>query len=602
VRFEQLAEVFEGIEATSKRLEMTDLLVKLLKDTPKDLVDKVVYLTQGKLCPDYMGIELGMAEKLVEKAISFASGRTEAEVESAFHRDGDLGLAAQEMLKKRSQSTLMKKQLTVEAVYRTFGRIARAAGDRSVDTKIKLLSSLLIDATPNEAKFVTRMALGKLRVGIADMTILDALAIAYAGGKEFRESFERAYNLSSDLGYVAKIVAARGIEGVKGFRISVGRPVRPMLCERLSSAHEILAKLGGKGSAEYKYDGLRIQAHVSKTNVQLFSRRLENITSQFPDVAESVRSAVLAGQAILEGECVAVDANTGDLLPFQVVSQRRGRKHEIETTAEEIPVTVFLFDVLYDDGQDFTLTPYLERRIELTKIVKESDQVRIAEQLMTEDPDELERYFDKAVSMGCEGLVVKSTGAESVYQAGARGWLWIKYKRSYKAEVADTFDLVPVGAFYGRGKRAGTYGALLMAVYKPETDQFETISKLGSGFTDVDLEKLHKTLGEDVVSHRHARVSSEMKADVWFTPTKVLEVSADEITLSPLHTCALGSVRRGSGLALRFPRFTGKYRDDKSPEDATTTKEALEIYHRQLKKIETEPLVGSNVKPKFGRP
>ncbi len=588
MRFELLAKIFEEIEATSKRLEMTDLLVKLLKETPKDLVDKVVYLTQGKLYPDYKGIELGMAEKLVEKAISFASGRTEAEVESAFHRDGDLGLAAQEMLKKRSQSTLMKKQLTVEAVYGTFDRIARASGDRSVDMKIKLLSSLLIDASPSEAKFVARMALGRLRVGIADMTILDALAIAYAGGKEFREPFERAYNLSSDLGYVAKSVATHGIDGVKNLGISVGRPIRSMLCERLSSAQEILTKLAGKGSAEYKYDGLRIQAHISKTNVQLFSRRLENITSQFPDVAESIRSAVLAEQAILEGECVAVDANTGDMLPFQVISQRRGRKYEIEAMAEEVPVTVFLFDVLYDDGQDFTLTPYLERRAELTKIVKESDQVRIAEQMMSDDADELERYFDKAVSMGCEGLVVKNVGPESVYQAGARGWLWIKYKRSYKAEVADTFDLVPVGAFHGRGKRAGSYGALLMAVYNPDADQFETISKLGSGFTDEDLEKLHKILGQDIVSHRHVRVSSEMKADVWFTPTKVLEVSADEITLSPLHTCALGSVRRGSGLALRFPRFTGKYRDDKSPEDATTTKEALEIYHRQLKKIETE--------------
>jgi DNA ligase-1 len=588
VKYAQLAEVFEGIEATSKRLEMTDLLVKLLKDTPKGVLDKVVYLTQGKLYPDYLGIELGMAEKLVEKAISFASGRSEGEVESAFNRSGDLGLAAQEVLKKRSQSTLMKKQLTVEAVYATFDKIAHATGDRSVDAKIKLLSSLLIDATPNEAKFVARMALGKLRVGIADMTILDALAIAYAGGKEFREPFERAYNLSSDLGYVAKIVATHGIDGVRDFKISIGRPVRPMLCERLSSAQEILAKLGGKGAAEYKYDGLRIQAHVSKTNVELFSRRLEKITSQFPDVAESLRSAVLAEQAILEGECVAVDANTGDMLPFQVVSQRRGRKYEIEAMSEEVPVTVFLFDVLYDDGQDFTLTPYLERRVELTRIVKESEQARVAEQLMTEDADELERYFDKAVSMGCEGLVVKSAGAESIYQAGARGWLWIKYKRSYKAEVADTFDLVPVGAFHGRGKRAGTYGALLTAVYNPDTDQFETISKLGSGFTDEDLARLPKILGPDVIPHRHPRVSSEMKADIWFTPSKVLEVSADEITLSPLHTCALGSVRRGSGLALRFPRFTGKYRDDKSPEDATTTKEALETYHRQLKKIETE--------------
>jgi DNA ligase-1 len=255
--------------------------------------------------------------------------------------------------------------------------------------------------------------------------------------------------------------------------------------------------------------------------------------------------------------------------------------------AEEVPVTVFLFDVLCVEGRDFTLTPYIERREELTKIVAESERVRIAEQLLTSDPHELEQYFDKAVSLGCEGLVVKSTTPESVYQAGARGWLWIKYKRSYKAEVADTFDLVPVGAFHGRGKRAGTYGALLMAVYNSETDEFETISKLGSGFTDEDLAKLLKMLSDEVLPHRHARVSSEMKADVWFTPGEVLEVSADEITLSPLHTCGLGAIRPGSGLALRFPRFTGKYRDDKAPEDATTTKEALDTYHRQLKKIES---------------
>jgi len=588
VRYEQLAEVFEGIEATSKRLEMTDLLVKLLKETPKELVDKVVYLTQGKLYPDYVGIELGMAEKLVEKAISFASGRTVAEVESAFNRSGDLGVAALEMLKKKKQSTLMKKQLTVESVYGTLGKIAHAAGGRSVDVKVKLLSSLLTDASPEEAKFVTRMALGRLRVGIADMTILDALAIAYAGGKEFSNLFERAYNLSSDLGYVAKTVALRGVDGVKDFRISLDRPVRPMLCERLSSAEEILAKLEGKGSAEYKYDGLRIQAHISKRKVQLFSRRLENITSQFPDVAESLRSAVMTDQVILEGECVAMDLNTGDMLPFQVVSQRRGRKHEIEAMAEEVPVTVFLFDILYAGGRDFTMAPYLERRKELAEIVRKSDQVRVAEQLLTDNPEELERYFDRAVSLGCEGLVVKSVGDGSVYQAGARGWLWIKYKRSYKAEVADTFDLVPVGAFHGRGKRGGTYGALLMAVYNTDTDQFETISKLGSGFTDEDLQRLPELLDKDLTRHPHPRVNTEMKADVWFTPARVLEVSADEITLSPLHTCALGALRRGSGLALRFPRFTGRYRDDKSPEDATTTKETLETYHRQLKKIETE--------------
>jgi len=589
MKYERLAEVFEEIESTSKRLEMTALLVTLIKETPVDIIDQVVYLMQGKLYPDYVGIELGIAEKLVAKAIAFVSGLTETQIETVYKQNGDLGLAAQEILKKRAQTTLMTKSLTVKTVYETFDKIARATGKGSIDIKVKLLSSLLSDATPKEAKFVTRMALGKLRVGIADMTLLDALATAYAGSKEFREPFEQAYNHSSDLGYVAKTAALHGISGVKKFKITVGRPVRAMLCERLSSTQEILTKLAGKGAAEYKYDGLRIQAHISTKNVQLFSRRLENITAQFPDVVENLKQAVSATNAIIEGECVAVDPNTGDLLPFQVVSQRRGRKYDLPSMSEEVPVFIFLFDALYVNNHDLTLTPYLNRREQLIKIVKESEHVHISEQLLTEDPAELERFFDKAVSLGCEGLVVKNVGPESVYQAGSRGWLWIKCKRSYKAEVVDTFDLVPVGAFFGRGKRAGTYGALLMATYNSENDQFETVSKLGSGFTDEDLKTLPKLLKPSILPHCHPRVKSEMKADVWFTPTQVLEASADEITLSPLHTCAMNAIRHGSGLALRFPRFTGKYRDDKAPEDATTTKETLDTYQRQLKKIESEP-------------
>lgn len=588
MKYLELAESFEEIEATTKRLEMTDLLVALIKKTPKDVIDKVVYLTQGKLYPDYVGVELGVAEKLAQKAISLAAGRAEKDVEADYKKTGDLGLTAEKMLERKAQATLLKQPLTVNLVYDTFDKIAHATGPGSVDAKIRLLSSLLGNASPVEAKYILRMALGKLRLGVADMTILDSLAIAYAGEKESRKLFERAYNLSSDLGYVARTVAKEGVEGVERFKITVGRPIRPMLCERLASPEEILEKLGGKGSAEFKYDGLRIQAHISPKSTLLFSRRLENITSQFPDVAKYLSVASKANEAIIEAECVAVDPNTNDMLPFQVVSQRRGRKYEIEAMAEEVPVNAFLFDVLYVDGRDLTLTPYTQRRKALTKVAKESEHVRIAEQLVTDNPKELETYFDHAVSVGCEGLVVKSVGPESVYQAGARGWLWIKYKRSYKAEVADTFDLVPVGAFHGRGKRAGSYGALLMAAYDPTKDVFETICKLGSGFTDSDLEKLPEMMKKYAVSHRHPRVNSTMEPDVWFTPGYVLEVAADEITLSPLHTCGRDAIRRGSGLALRFPRFTGKWRTDKSPEDATTTKEAIAMYNRQLKKIEAE--------------
>ena len=588
LKFSQVAQAFEKIEATTKRLEMTSLLVDLIKETPKDELSKVVYLLQGKLYPDYVGVELGLAEKLFIKAAAEVSGKTERSVEEDYKKTGDVGLSVEKLLRKKSQASLVKRPLTVKTVYETFDRIAKATGSGSVETKTRLLISLLNDATPLEGKFIARMAVGKLRLGVADMTVLDGLAVAYGGDKVAREPIERAYNLSSDLGYVADVVAHEGLEGIEKFKITVGRPIRPMLCERLPAAEDILEKLGGEGAAEYKYDGLRIQAHLNPKGVQLFSRRLENITDQFPDVAKLLQTCVKAKEAIVEGECVAVDADTGDMLPFQVISQRRGRKYEIERMSEEIPVTVFLFDLLFLNGRDMTVTPYLERRKELVKIIEPSEHVVVAHQHLTKDPKKLEQLMDEAVASGCEGLVVKNVSEQSTYQAGGRGWFWIKYKRSYKAEVQDTFDLVPVGAFAGRGRRAGSYGALLMAVYNQREDVFETLCKLGSGFSDQDLADLPKLLEKSVVKHRHSRVNSLMEPDVWFAPSVVLEVAADEITLSPLHTCGWDVIRAGSGLALRFPRFTGNWRKDKSAEDATTSQEALEMYQKQLKKIEAE--------------
>lgn len=589
MKFIEVANAFEKIEATTKRLEMTSLLVELIKATPKDEIGIIVYLLQGKLYPDYVGVELGLAEKLLIKAAAETTGKTEKAVDEDYKRSGDLGLTIEKLLQKKSQSTLVRKQLTVKTVYDTFDKIAHAQGSGSVETKIRLLGSLLNEADAREAKFIARMAVGKLRLGVADMTVLDALAIAYGGDKVAREPIERAYNLSSDLGLVAEVVAKEGLEGIKKFKITVGRPIRPMLCERLPSAGDILEKLGGEAAAEYKYDGLRVQGHLGgPKGVQLFSRRLENITEQFPDVAKRLEKCIRAKEAIVEGECVAVDPNTGDMLPFQVISQRRGRKYEIQRVSEEIPVTLFLFDILLLNGRDLTNVPYLERRKELLKVTQVSDHVVVAQQFIVKDPKKLEGLMDQAVASGCEGLVVKSVSEQSTYQAGARGWLWIKYKRSYKAEVQDTFDLVPVGAFAGRGRRAGTYGALLMAVYNDKQDVFETLCKLGSGFTDKDLADLPKMLGKDVVKHRHPRINSIMEPDVWLAPSMVLEVAADEITLSPLHTCGWNAIRQGSGLALRFPRFTGKWRKEKAAEDATTGQETLEMYNKQLKKIETE--------------
>jgi len=589
--YSRIVETYQKIDATTKRLEITKLLVDLLKETPSEIIDKVVYLTQGKLYPDYLGIEIGIAEKLAIKALAMVTGVKESRIADEYRRRGDLGDAAEALLEGKTQVGLRIERLTVEEVYTVLDRIAKSSGPGSVDSKIRQLTSLISKSSPIEAKYATRTALGRLRLGVADMTLLDALAHALADGKESKPLLEQAYNRSSDLGYVAKALATGGISAIKSFRVTVGRPIRPMLAERLSDPNEILEKMNGRAAAEYKYDGLRIQAHLTERKVTLFSRRLENITDQFPDLHTLLKQGIVDDGLILEGEAVPVDSSTGELLPFQLVSQRRGRKYELEKTIQEIPVALFAFDLLYHNGVDYTQLEYPRRREALSKLIRRNESLDLSHQIIVSKPEQLDDFMQQAVADGCEGLMIKSIGPDSIYKAGARGWGWIKYKREYKSEMQDTVDLAVVGAFAGRGRRGGTYGALLLAAYDEKDDVFRTACKCGSGFKDEDLAKLPEMLEKYKINHRHPRVDSKIVADTWFVPGLVLEVIGAEITLSPIHTCGMNSIRPGSGLAIRFPRFTGKYRTEKSPEDATTTKEIVEMYRSQLKKLsEIQPV------------
>src|SRR5438445_187184 len=449
MQFARLVDAYEKIEATTKRLEMTELLVGLLRDTPKEDLDKVVYLTQGRIHPDYEGIELGLAEKMVMRVLAHATGLEDARVMRLWKEKGDLGLVAQEAIGARRQKPLESSPLTVSTVYQHLEAIAREAGEGSQERKIRLLSELLGNATPREAKYVVRMVVGQMRLGVADMTIVDALAATFAT-KADRARVERAYNVSSDLGEVARVLASKGIDGLSEIHLKLFRPIRAMLAERLETLEAIFERMG-KAALEYKYDGLRVQAHVSPKKIELFSRHLENITVQFPEIVDGLRSAVRDRAVIVEGEAVPVDPNTGEFLPFQEVSRRRGRKTDLDRMSKEFPVTLFTFDCLLRGEDDLTGRPYTERR---------------------------------------------------------------------KA---------------------------LEAVLKP------------------------------------VRVDSRLEADIWFEPTTVLEVRGAELTVSPIHTAAWGAVRPGAGLAIRFPRFTGRWRDDKGSEDATTTKELLEMYRLQLK-------------------
>ncbi|MEM3977343.1 MAG: ATP-dependent DNA ligase, partial [Thermoplasmata archaeon] len=398
----------------------------------------------------------------------------------------------------------------------------------------------------------------------------------------------RAYNIHPDLAFIALKLVNEGIEGVRNIKVTPGVPVRSMLAERLPTLDEILDKMGGKCAFEYKYDGLRIQSHYTSGLKLIFSRRLENLTSQFPDIIENLKDALGNNEVILDGEGVPVNVETGELLPFQAVSHRRGRKYDVEKAIEEYPVVLFLFDILYLNGEDLTLRPYPKRREILESIVKETDKIKLATRIVSSDKQEISRFFEKAIESGCEGLVAKSISDESIYRAGAREFLWIKFKRDYQMELSDTVDLVVVGAFAGHGLRTGTYGALLMAAYDDEKDAFVTVCKLGSGFTEDHLKQLPRILDPYKINHKHPRVISNIDADFWFSPYIVLELIGAELTLSPSHTCCMDVVEKGSGISIRFPRFTGRFRTDKKPDEATTAKEILELYRSQKKKLITE--------------
>ncbi len=594
MEFREVAETFQALERITARTQLTLILVKLFKDTPVEVIDKVVYLIQGKLGPDWKGIpELGVGEKFLIKAISSAYRVSEDSVVKLSKSVGDLGEVAEKLARQFQDKKAgllafagVKGKLTVSRVFDSLLKIAYATGEGSRDVKIRLVSGLLVDAEPLEAKYIVRFVEGRLRLGVGDATVLDALSVAFGGGAQSRPIVERAYNLRADLGMIARIVAGEGVEALAKITPVVGVPIRPMLAERGKDPGEILEKAGMKAIVEYKYDGERAQIHKDGERVTIFSRRLENITFRYPDVVEMAKEGLKAGKAIVEGEIVAYDPETGELKPFQELMHRK-RKHEVERIAKEIPVKVFLFDALYRDGEDLTDKLLPERRKALEEMVVESDNWAIANYVEIEDPESLNKFFLEAVSEGAEGVMVKAVHNESFYVAGARGWLWIKYKRDYKSEMADTVDLVVVGAFYGKGKRGGKLSSLLMAAYDPKADVFKTVCKMATGFTDEELDNMNEMLKQHIIKHKHPRVDSKLKPDVWVNPVYVAEVLGAELTLSPTHTCGIDKIRAGVGVSIRFPRFI-RWRPDKSPEDATTEDEIIEMYRRQLKKIEEE--------------
>ncbi len=571
--------MFAELESTSGRLDMTSILAEFFKGLEPSDLRNIIYLSQGRLHPDFNPLEFGMADRQVLRAISTASGESDEKVEALWTKEGDPGIVAELLMKSKKQTTLFAKQLTLDEVVKVLSTIETTTGKGSQDQKRKHFSGLLSDASPLEAKYLCRTVTGRMRTGASAMTILDALAQCYAT-KEDRPEIERAFNVTCDMGYVGECLAKDGLDGIKSINVTVGNPIKVMLAERLPSIPEVLAKMGGKCAMEYKYDGMRAQVHIANGNVKIYSRRLEDLSSNFQDIAERLVSNLKGKEAIIEGECVAINQETGGMLPFQMVTHRR-RKHDLDSAINDIPVKIFMFDILYLDGEDLTLKPYEERRRILSETFEMDDMVGMTTMEIVDTDEDAEAFFTKALESKCEGIMAKSVSQESIYRAGSRGFLWIKYKKDYQEALTDSFDLAVVGAFYGMGKRAGKYGALLMASYDRETGDYATVCKLGTGFDDAFLDAMPALLDTYKKQDKPSNVRAKMIPDVWFDPTVVLEVVGAEISLSPVHTAAEGWIKDDTGIGIRFPRFTGRVREDKGPEMTTSVQEIYDMYGMQ---------------------
>lgn len=572
MKFSELVESLAQLEATSKRLEMTRILGDLFKKADAADIAAIVYLSQERLAPNYEPIEFGIGEATVATALSQVTGETREDLKKLYKEKGDYGDIAESLLTKKS------KGLEVKVVFDRLYEIATTSGEGTVEKKVSLLTDLLKQLSAREARYLLRIPMGRLRLGVGDVTVLDGLSWSETGDKSLRPDLERAYNLSSDLGLVAKTFKEGGAKALKKIKISVGRPIRMELAERAKSAEEIIERMG-ECAIEPKVDGFRVQAHKNGDKVRLFSRNLEETTDMFPDVAEAVRAQIGAKKAILEGEAIAFDPDTGDFLPFQETIQRK-RKYGIDEMKQSKPLKLLAFDVLLIEGEDVTGEPYKERHERLGKLIAEGSGIQLIEQKIVSEPKVVDEFFMTKIEAGLEGIMAKRL--DSVYVAGARNYNWMKFKRAYQGHLRDTMDVVIVGYLRGRGQRAKFgIGALLCAVYDKKNDRFRTVGKVGSGLTDLEWVAMREKLDKIALDHPQARVEARMIPDVWVEPKYVMEVQADEITRSPIHTAGMKGDE--PGYALRFPRVVNPDRTDKSPEDATTEKEIIEMFQKQSK-------------------
>lgn len=575
--FRRLGWYFEKLEGTSSRLSLIDILSDLFDKVGSDEVAQVCYLLQGRVAPFYEPLEIGMSEKLVAQAMARSYGVEREQILKEYGRLGDLGVVAERLSAKLK---VKSSNLDVEEVFKTLTEIAKTSGEGTVEKKVATLAGLLKNMDGISAKHLVRIPLGVSRLGIGDPTILDAFAKLKLGDKSKRKLLEGAYNKVSDLGLIGETLWKKGLEGVEGLDVTVGRPLRSELCERITDPKTILEKYGGEAHVQLKYDGFRVQGHKNGDQIRLFSRNLEETTHMFPDIVEGIRKQIKAKSIIFDSEALAFNPESEEFLPFQETTKRR-RKYKIEEMVKRLPLKAFVFDMMYLNGKSLVDIPLRERIREISRVVK-GDEVLIPQMgEIVHDSDRLQELFDDALTKGLEGLITKRV--DSKYEAGARNFNWIKLKRNSSGELKDTIDCVILGYVFGKGKRA-TFGAgaLLVGVYDDKKDEFVTVSKIGTGLTDEEWREVHKRADKIKVDKKPARVDSILVPSVWIAPEIVIEVLADEITRSPVHTA--GKIDTEPGYALRFPRLVRFRGADKQAEDATTVKELIEMYKQQFKK------------------
>lgn len=544
MKYSELVKAYEYLGKTSARLKKIEAIAELLKKTPMEDLGRVALLIQGRVFPSWDEREIGIANLLMVKIIRTVTGFPEKEINQRFRKTGDFGLVIEGLVKKKKQKTLFSKTLTVEKVFENIRKLAGMTGKGSQERKFHLVSELIGSANPGEAKYIVRTTLDNLRIGVAEGVVRDGIARAFLPmdtkekAKESSRAVEWAWFLRPDYSEIAVIAKQKGLPGLKKVKLELGKPYHVLLAEKSPDLKTALETFE-RPEMEFKYDGARIIIEKKGNEIWLFTRRLENVTKQFPKVVELSKKYISARECIVEGEMLGINRKTGRPMPFQSLSQRIKRKYDIDKMQKEIPVQVNLFDITYLNGKQLFDTP-LEKRIEeLKKIIKPSaGKFQLARALITKDLKKAQKFYDEALKANQEGLIVKNLDAK--YQPGRRVGYWLKIK-----PILENLDLVITGAQWGRGKRAGWLGSFILACRDPHSDKFLECGMLGTGIKEKKNKPediTFKELGNMLKPH----ITGEKAGMVKIKPKIVIEVSYEEIQKSPNYS---------SGYALRFPRF-----------------------------------------------